>query len=621
MQAGVEGTSGIYVRGGGPDQNLYLLDGVPVYNPSHLLGIFSVFNPEALKSVKLYKGAFPARYGGRLSSVVDISMKDGNMKELKGDFSIGLIASKFTLEGPIKKDNTSFMISARRSYADLFAKPVVKYNNKKWKEDKDMGGYFHDLNMKINHIFSNRSRLYLSGYHGKDYGKYAEKNNWDYIYDDDDNRIPSHKRNEVFDISWGNTIASARWNYMISPKLFSNTTATFSNYLFNTNYDYIITKLADNSYKADTYNYHSGIRDLSAKVDFDYYPTPRHAIKFGTQYTKHLFTPGVTKISYTDTSRPQNNKEMQEGNQGIEVKEFATFFEDDIALLPNLSLNAGFHLSLLHVDDTTYINPQPRLSLRYQPDKNWSLKTSYSCMAQHVHMLYNSGINLPTDIWVPSTKKLPPPVSDQVALGASFNLKKGLSLSFETYYKSMANLVEYKAGAAFTNGSFDWENKVEKGRGWAYGFELLLEKTMGNTTGWIGYTWAKSERQFEFINYGKVFPSKYDRRHDISVVFTHKFSDRFDIGGTWVYGTGTTATIAFSKYPIYDEGQFKRHSYHTNFVSNFEGRNNFRLPAYHRMDLGMNLHKTKKKGIRSWSFSVYNVYNQQMHFWFLERRS
>jgi len=292
----------------------------------------------------------------------------------------------------------------------------------------------------------------------------------------------------------------------------------------------------------------------------------------------------------------------------------AAFVEDDIALLPNLSLNAGFHICLLQVDDTTYIKPQPRLSLRYQPGRNWSLKASYSRMAQHVHLLYNSGINLPTDIWVPSTKKLPPPVSDQLALGTSVNFPKGISLSVETYFKSMNNLVEYKAGTAFMNGSFDWENKVEKGRGWAYGVEFLLEKTIGKTTGWIGYTWAKSERQFEFINYGKVFPAKYDRRHDISIVFTHKFSDRFDIGGSWVFGTGTTATVAFSKYPVYNDGSFSRYSYWNSQVMHYDGRNNFRFPSTHRLDLGMNFHKVKKRGTRTWSVSVYNVYNQQNVF-------
>jgi hypothetical protein len=613
VQAGVEGTSGIYVRGGGPDQNLYLLDGVPVYNPSHLLGIFSVFNPEALKSVKLYKGGFPARYGGRLSSVVDISMKDGNMKELKGDFSIGLITSKFTLEGPIKTDKTSFMFSARRSYADLLAKPVLAIINKKEKSSTDMGAYFHDFNLKVNHIFSNKSRLYLSAYHGKDYGNFSdtEDNSWANL---GDNYSVTHQTKTSFDISWGNTIASARWNYMLTPKLFSNTTATFSSYLFDTRFDVTSTKLADKSWATNEYNYHSGIRNFSAKIDFDYYPSTIHAIKFGGQYTHHRFAPGVTKTSLTNSTNTLDNKEMEEGSRKINVNELAAFIEDDITLLPNLSLNAGFHLCLLQVDDTTFIKPQPRISLRYRPGEKWSLKASYSRMAQHVHLLYNSGINLPTDIWVPSTKKIPPPVSDQIAFGTCIDLPKGISLSVETYYKKMNNLVEYKAGTAFMNGSFDWENKVERGQGWAYGVEFLLEKTIGKTTGWVGYTWARSERKFEFINYRKVFPSKYDRRHDISVVFTHKFSDRFDIGGSWVFGTGTTATVAFSKYPVFNEGSFSRYSYWDSQVMHYDGRNNFRFPSTHRLDLGMNFHKVKKKGIRTWSISVYNLYNQQNAF-------
>ncbi len=613
VQAGVEGTSGIYVRGGGPDQNLYLLDGVPVYNPSHLLGIFSAFNPEALKSVKLYKGAFPARYGGRLSSVVDISMKDGNMKKLKGDFSIGLITSKFTLEGPIQKDKTSFMLSARRSYIDLLAKPVLAIINKKENSSSDMGAYFHDFNLKVNHIFSKRSRLFLCAYHGKDHG-YMSDDTGELLSGLDELNRSSYVFFQKLGISWSNTIASARWNYMITPKLFSNTTATFSSYFFDNRFENKATRLTDKSWLTNEYSYHSGIGDLSAKVDFDYYPSTNHTIKFGGQITHHRFSPGITSVSYTNSLDALENKKMEEGNREIGVNELAAFVEDDISLLPNLSLNAGFHFCLLQVDDTTYVKPQPRLSLRYQPGRDWSLKASYSRMAQHVHLLYNSGINLPTDIWVPSTKKLPPPISDQLALGASVNFPKGISLSVETYYKSMNNLVEYKAGTAFMNGSFDWESKVETGRGWAYGVEFLLEKTIGKTTGWIGYTWAKSERQFEFINYGKIFPSKYDRRHDISVVFTHKFSDRFDIGGSWVFGTGTTATVAFSKYPVYNEGSFSRYSYWDSQVLHYDGRNNFRFPSTHRLDLGMNFHKVKKKGTRTWSVSVYNVYNQQNVF-------
>jgi hypothetical protein len=612
VQAGVEGTSGIYVRGGGPDQNLFLLDGVPVYNPSHLLGIFSVFNPEALKSVKLYKGAFPARYGGRLSSVVDISMKDGNMKELKGDFSIGLITSKFTLEGPIKTDKTSFMLSARRTYLDLLAKPALMIINKASQTDTDLEVHFHDFNLKVNHIFNERSRLFLSGYHGKDHAKVKDKS-YDIMSSTEGHKKATMQWIDAYSIDWGNSIASLRWNYMLSPKLFSNTTATFSHYFFDTGIQDATTYLKLNKTFENEFKYHSAIRDLSAKIDFDYFPTPKHSVKFGVQVTNHLFTPGITKVMNQETDNIAAKIDTTYGNRKMYNSELAAFIEDDFIISTKLKLNAGLNLSAFFTDNEAFIYPQPRLSIRFKASENWSLKTSYSRMVQYVHLLYSSGINLPTDIWVPATKKYVPPLSDQFAIGASVNLKKGLTLTVEGYYKYMHNLIEYKEGASFMDGGANWEEKVEMGNGWAYGAEFLLEKTLGNTTGWLGYTWSKSERQFPNINFGKVFPSKYDRRHDISIVFTHKFSDRFDIGGSWVYSTGNTTTLAYSHYPVstidYENIELKQ-----NKISHLGNRNNYRLPAQHRLDVGANFHKEKKKGLRTWSISVYNAYNQMNPF-------
>jgi len=608
VQAGVEGTSGIYVRGGGPDQNLYLLDGVPVYNPSHLLGIFSVFNPEAIKSVKLYKGAFPARYGGRLSSVVDISMKDGNMKALHGDFSIGLIASKVTIEGPIIKDKTSFMLSARRSYADILAKPLIALANKMNNSDLGASAYFHDLNLKVNHIFNERSRLYLSGYHGKDHGMFNDKsyNIWSSVNGHEDATMQWVNQ---FDIDWGNSIASLRWNYILGHKLFSNTTTTFSHYFFDTGMQEICNFLKLEKTSKNAFKYHSSIRDLSAKIDFDYLPSPKHSVKFGVQYTNHFFTPGITNVISQATNNNTAQTDTTYGNHQIYTNELSAFIEDDFNIGSKLKMNAGLNVSAFFTENETFVYPQPRLAIRLKATENWSIKTSYSRMVQYVHLLYNSGINLPTDIWVPATKKFVPPISDQLAVGTNLELKNGFVFSIEGYYKYMYNLIEYKEGASFMNGSTNWEDKVDMGKGWAYGAELLLEKTTGNTTGWIGYTWSKSERQFPNINFGQVFPAKYDRRHDISIVLTHKFSNRFDIGGTWIYSTGSTTTLSYSQYPAatidYEDIVFKQ-----NRISHLENRNNYRLPAQHRLDVGVNFHKEKKNGLRTWSVSVYNAYNQ-----------
>jgi hypothetical protein len=611
VQSGTEGTSGIYVRGGGPDQNLFLLDGVPVYNAGHLLGFFSVFNPDALKTVKLYKGGFPARFGGRLSSVVDITMKDGNMKKFEGNFSIGIISSKLSFEGPIIKDKTSFIVSARRTYLDLMAAPVIAYMNKREETNVWGGAFFHDYNMKVNHIFNDRSRLYLSAYFGKDKGYGRD----DYTYENSYNDVKTKIQYEdKFGLSWGNTIASLRWNYIINNKLFSNSTLTYSKYIFDIGIESMTKDFIENTRNDNVFRYYSGIEDWAAKVDFDYFPLPGHEVKFGAHYTNHLFTPGVTKLRFVN--QDVNTSEVLDttlfGNREIYANEISTYIEDDITLSDKMNLNVGLHLSTFIVDSKTYFRLQPRLAYRYRAGENWSLKASYSRMAQHVHLLTTSGISLPTDLWLPVTKTFEPPISDQVAIGTAINLPRDFTLTIEGFYKTMQNLIEYKEGASFTGSATNWESKVEMGRGWSYGGEFMIEKTVGKTTGWIGYTLSWTNRQFDKLNFGNVFPAKYDRRHDLSVVLTHTFSDKFDIGGTWVYGTGNAVTLGVMKYPRFVVPD--QSSWHSSELQDYGGRNNFRMPAYHRMDIGMNFHKKKKYGTRTWSLSAYNAYNRQNPF-------
>ncbi|NLU39068.1 MAG: TonB-dependent receptor [Bacteroidales bacterium] len=612
VKGGTEGTSGIYVRGGGPDQNLFLLDGVPVYNASHLLGFFSVFNADAIKSVKLYKGGFPARYGGRLSSVIDMTMKDGNMKKLEGNFTIGLIASKLSLEGPIVKDKTSFIFSVRRTYIDVLAQPLILALNANNGEKVKAGAYFHDLNLKVNHIFSDRSRLFFSAYHGKDKGYMGDKST--NKYELDGYKVNSEEENNM-ELSWGNTIASLRWNYLIGKKLFSNTTLTYSNYNFGFGMEAELNDLIEKTREYNFYKYYSGIEDLSAKVDFDYFPLPGHEIKFGAQYTHHLFSPGVTQLKFEDmTSEMKNVLDSLYGNREITAHEMAAYIEDDMVLSPSLRMNAGIHLSVFNVQDETYLRLQPRLSLRYKASPDVSIKASYSRMAQHVHLLTTSGISLPTDLWLPVTKTFAPPISDQVALGTAINLPRDLTLTVEGFYKTMENLIEYKEGATFVGNSTNWESKVEKGRGWSYGAELMLEKTVGKTTGWLAYTLSWSQRQFENLNFGNVFPAKYDSRHDISIALTHTFNKRIDMGATWVFNTGNAITLGTREYLGADVP-----SIHDNFhgrpgITEYQGRNNYRMPPYHRMDLGINFHKQKKHGMRTWNISIYNVYSRQNAF-------
>ena len=615
VQGGVEGTSGIYVRGGGPDQNLFLLDGVPVYNASHLMGFFSVFNPDAIKTVKLYKGGFPARFGGRLSSVVDISMKDGNMKELHGDFSIGLITSKLMLEGPLVKDKTSFMLSARRTYFDVFLKPLIAYQNMKWDDDVNAGAFINDYNLKLNHIFSDRSRLYLSGYLGQDH--VHESDTYTYDLEFEGKLYPEYNADE-FGISWGNQIASARWNYLISPKLFSNTTATYSKYKFNTYFESYEKSTYDSTESNNIFDYFSGIQDFTFKVDFDYYPNNNHAIKFGTSYINHNFTPGAISLdSDYDDDEIQHIIDSLNTTQNVYANDFAAYIEDDIKITERLKMNAGLHFSLFNVEGENYFNIEPRVSMRYKARDNFSLKASYSRMVQHVHLLNYSGISLPTDLWVPVTKKFEPPISDQVAAGIAWNLPNNFTFTSEGFYKTMHNLIEYRDGESFAGIGSSWESKVEKGEGWSYGAEFMLEKTAGKTTGWIGYTLAWNWRQFDGLNFGNKFSAKYDRRHDISVVLTHEFSEKFDIGLIWVYGTGNAVTLASTEYQVAQLQDGEQYYYYPTDIKLYKGRNNYRMPNYHRMDLGLNWHKPKKHGVRTWSLSVYNAYNHQNPFFLM----
>ncbi len=606
VQSGTEGSTGIYVRGGGPDQNLFLLDGVPVYNASHLFGFMSVFNPDAVKSVQLYKGGFPARYGERLSSVVDIRMKEGNQKEFHGNFAIGVISSKLSLEGPIIKDKTSYIISARRTYYDVLARPLILALNDD-KNSRTTGGYyFYDLNAKINHRFSDRSRLYLSSYLGRDRAFTRNSSRPEY-YDENNDR---YEYKDSYGLGWGNIITSLRWNYLLTNKLFSNTTLTYSKYDFDVTIESSAENLTTKEKEFDYFRYFSGIEDVGAKIDFDYYPSIKHSVKYGAGYTWHNFKPGVTTFRY-DPMYEDVGIDTTFGDVKIRASEFIAYAEDNFDITPRIKMNAGIRLSLFNVQDTSYFVFQPRVSIRYLATDDLSFKVSYSKMAQFVHLLTTSAISLPTDLWLPVTRRFEPPISHQVAIGSSFRLPGQMEMTIEAFYKTMDNLIEYKEGAFFGGTGAGWEAKVEKGRGWAYGAEFLIEKSYGKFTGWVGYTLAWTERQFENLNFGNVFPAKYDRRHDISVALTHTFSERIDAGLVWVYGTGNAATLGINEYPPED---FMGGDYYYSNITEYPGRNNYRTPSYHRLDLGVNLHKQKKRGMRTWSFSVYNAYSRQNPF-------
>lgn len=604
VQSGAEGASGLYVRGGSPDQNLILLDGVPVYNASHLFGFFSVFNDGAINNVELIKGGFPARYGGRLSSVIDISMKEGNMKEFKGEGSVGLIASKITIEGPIKKDKTSFLLSGRRTYLDMIARPIIKKSSE---GRENVGYYFYDLNAKLNHIFDKKNRLYLSYYGGQDVAYSRFKNTWD-------QPEGVNTSNEEAGLGWGNNIAAVRWNHVFNQRLFANITGTFTQYKFRVFSDYESTFVsnAGNAPEIDRYSsdYFSGIRDVALKADFDFIPNPQHYIRWGGSWINHRFTPGV--FASTDNDRP----EIQEGGTPSDSQEISLYMEDDFSVGDRFKFNAGVHFSGFLANTKTYTSLQPRFSARYLLDPESSIKISYVQMAQFVHLLTNAGLGLPTDLWVPSTDRIGPQESWQVSAGYFKKIGYGLELSVEGYYKDMQGVIEYEDGASFLNTTQDWQDKVTSGEGRSYGLEVLLQKKTGKTTGWIGYTLSKTERRFDDINFGKWFPFRYDRRHDISVTAVHKLSEKIDISGTWVFGTGNFITVPTQRYQhsttVINDSNVR---YGGLYVDYFESRNNFQMKSYHRMDLGINFHKEKKWGMRTWNISVYNVYSRLNPFY------
>ena len=604
VQKGSEGSSGIYVRGGGPDQNLIILDDATVYNANHLFGFFSLFNGDALKSVELTKGGFPARYGGRLSSVIDMQMKDGDKEKIRGEAGIGLLSSRLTLEGPIKKDKASFLFSARRTYIDLLMRPFMSRAS-----DAKVGYYFYDFNAKLNYVIDYKNKLYLSGYFGKDKFYLKESKI------DASNGITSRGG-----IDWGNATATLRWNHLINEKLFSNVSLIFTNFLFDINF-----KNKDASNNAQ-FRYFSGIRDYSLKADFDYFLNTKHTIKAGLYATYHFFRPDaiVLKDSYQGTESLNITSVTK-----INTYETALYAEDDFKISSKWRANGGIRLSNFNVRSKSYFNPEPRLSLRYSILSDLSLKASYSSMNQYIHLLSNSGIGLPSDLWVPSTDRVKPQQSSQVALGIAKDLKlkdANYEISIEGYYKKSKNIIGYKEGASFISLSgidlsdeyrFTYEDIVTSGKCDSYGAEFFFQKKTGKFTGWIGYTLSWTWLQFNELNFGKRFPARYDRRHDISLVGTYKITERITLSAVWVYGTGNAITLPLSTYstPVLPYSN-NNGGYSNIFANDYGDKNSFRMSAYHRLDISVQFHKQRKHFERIFEFGVYNVYNRHNAFYY-----
>ncbi|MBO4599147.1 MAG: TonB-dependent receptor [Bacteroidales bacterium] len=630
VQSGSEGTGGMYVRGGGPDENLFLLDGIPLYNVNHLGGFFSAFNADAVKNVTLYKGSFPARFGGRLSSVVEVTTNNGNDKEIHGNASIGFVSAKLNVEGPIVKEKTTFCLSARRTYADMLLRPLVQRlaTDVDGKSKLVAGYYFYDLNAKVTHTFSDRSRLYATFYHGDDdvYTKVRTES--------------SLAEDQYLDFAnnWGNMVGGLRWNYVIAPKLFMNLSASYTQYRNRMKVG--IEKVAildDGSEQVSTISgdYVSSIYDLTGRADFSYSPTPDHSIQFGSYYTRHWIRPTVASgsIDYFDQIQMNNAWQMDTtlNEETVRAGEVVLFIEDDWNINDVLKLNYGVNVSGFEVEEVFYPSVQPRVSGRALIGENLSLKVGYAYMSQYMHLLSTTSISLPTDLWVPSTRRIPPMTAHQVAAGLCYNTDIGVDLSMEGYYKQMGNLIEYRDGATSFGTTAGWEDLVCLGDGWTYGIELLAQRNYGDLTGWAAYTWSRTTHLFnrpgQELNNGNPFPAKYDRRHDLSIVLTYKINKKIDISGTWVFSTGNTATLAMEKYPVAsdDPESYNGTPNMGNTLSHVSSRNNFRMPNYHRADISINFHRTFKRDRssdeagtsvwrpkirRTFNISVYNLYNR-----------
>ena len=624
VQSGSEGSSGLYVRGGGPDENLIMLDGVTLYSVNHMFGFFSVFNADAVKNVTLYEGNFPARYAGRLSSIIDVRQKDGDAFGYHGSLTVGIVSTKLSLEGPIywtKKDwqryrnkeqvkaQTTFIISARRTLYDLLALPIttaISSLQSKGDSVSTGGYYFYDVNAKLTHTFSTDDKLSASFYMGDDVIYNRIRNNHP-----SQPKIPTYMRMRY---NWGNIFGAVQYEHRFNGRLYSTSQVSCTRYKYKLALrETVNSESSLGGITEREAGYNSYIMDLTAQTHFEWRPNTRNEVHYGANYTWHTFHPQVGHL-LVNASSGQLDTTVSVGGT-VYTHEAGVYIEDSYTPCSWFKANVGLHAGLYHTEGKTYYSLEPRVGLCFLPHKDVAIKVSYAYMSQNMHMLSNSSVSMPTDIWVPVTATIPPMRSMQVAAGVTYNVFDQVELSVEGYYKKMLNLLEYKDGASYMDG-MKWQTKVAIGDGWSYGVQFLAKRTIGAFTGWIGYTWSRTMRQFDRpgqeLNGGKPFHAKYDREHDLSVTLQYKINKKWEISGTFIYGTGTRGTLALQKYDdwLYSEisQPGKGNTTTVNYVSE---RNNYKMPDYHRLDLGATCHLPDKKHA-NWehilNMSIYNVY-------------
>lgn len=615
VQTGNEGNAGFYVRGGGADQNLILLDGITIYNVSHLFGFFSLFPTDAVKSVDLIKGGFPARYGGRLSSVLDIKLKDGNKQKYETNYNIGLLSSKFSVEGPIKKNGSSFIFTGRRTYFDVLTKPFLA------RKANSAGYNFYDGIAKLNFILSERSSLSVSAYNGKDkYNSFAKE-----TYYSNSGEVIS-KSNSNSGLEWGNSTFALRYGIALSSKINFNQSVNYTSYYYNSFYKNDISDKDGNEMpeKSFSFLFRSSIKDISYKSELDWFISNKLKLKSGIGYIHHIFNPSSALVRTGGNGQPVSQN-LTSGN--IRTNTAYLFSEADYSITDKVLVNMGVHSTLYVVNNRKFFSAQPRLNGKFQISNLSNLQYSFSYILQPIHLLTNNGPGLPVDLWVPATPKVPPQNAWQYSLGYLIKPKKGYEISLDIYYKIMNGLIEYGEGANFLNSTLDWEKRIEIGKGISYGAELFMQKKVGVFSGWVGYTLSWNKRKFANLNNNNWFWYKYDHRHDLKVVLIYEPSKKFDLSFNFVLHSGNKITIPDIAYNGIQGGLPATYTgfmfdINSQYILNASQRNNFNYKIYHRSDVSFNFNKEKKRGTRIWNISIYNVYSRlNPYFYYLKEDS
>jgi len=623
VQSGADGIGGLHIRGGETDQNLVLLDGVAVYNPSHTLGLFSVFNPHTIKNARLYKDGFSASYSGRLSSVIDVRTREGSIRKFGFEGEVSTLASKLVIEGPIKKEQSGFLLSLRRTHLD----PFIRAATKKKKENDYLEGeanyHFFDVNAKFHTRVTDDDRVYLSFYKGGD--DFQDESGFEDLYEDPlggaEDIIVSNNWNQIID--WGNTIASLRWNHLYNDKLFSNTTLTYSQFKYQSKngddyYEFVGDEL---DYQENYFtSFQSIIEDFGLRMDFEYYHSPQHKILFGAGLVRRSFEPGLIEVIDDSFDPEYGFNDIADLIESVDfpglykTTEYTAYLEDQIQFSPRFNLHLGLATAFFQTNDKQYFSPQPRLRLRWQAPKIWSAQLSLNRMTQFLHVLTSSGSGFPSDLWVPSTDEVGPQQAWMSGLAIAADLPTGYTFQIEAYYKRLRHLIRYAEDAALptlfeSSGAF-WEEEITSGKGRSYGLELQLRKTKGATTGMLGYTYSRSYRTFEYINEGQEFPFRFTHPHAFHLQLNQQFSNHISLSASWQYGSGLPLTLVSSDYRFAPLNNLSPAP-----TESLTSTNGYTLPAYHRLDLSLQFQWTKQKIQHFLNIGAFNLYNKKNPFY------